>query len=209
MFGIGFSTLSAHPDRPKLDLIAQVAATGSIRPRRRGESERASGDPPVDPSVICATYSRFSSDWQREVSIQQQQRKCRERAARNGHRISRKLEFCDQAVSGTRRRRQGLDALMAAAEGGRFQALYFYNLSRLARESVITMPLLKRLVYTCKVRVISVTGGIDSSLDSWEVIATVLSLVHERYIKDPADAVLRGQEDAVLAGFCVGDYCFG
>jgi DNA invertase Pin-like site-specific DNA recombinase len=189
------------------DLCLPVEVSVPVAPGRRKTCPAK--EPKTVASVICASYSRFSSDGQREVSIRQQQRKCCERATRNEQRISRELEFYDEAVSGTRRHRKGLDAMLAAAEEGRFQVLYFYNLSRLARESVITMPLLKKLVYTYKVRVISVTEGIDSDLDSWEVIATVLSLVHERYIKDLANAVLRGQEDAVLAGFCVGDYCFG
>ena len=193
---------------PHLVALAPGAGIGAVRSGQR-RKEEPSGDPPIDSGVICASYSRFSSDAQREASIEQQQRKCRDRAVANRHQMSGELEFFDRAVSGTKRHREGLDAMLAAAEAGRFQVLYFNNLSRLARESVITMPILKKLVYTYKVRVISVTEGVDSDVDSWEVIATVLSLVHERYIKDLSDAVFRGQEDAVRSGFCVGDYCFG
>ena len=99
--------------------------------------------------------------------------------------------------------------MLAAAEEGKFDVLYFHSLSRLARESVITMPMLKRLVYTLKVRIISVTEGIDSSRDGWDVIASVMALLHERYIKELSANVFRGQEGAVLAQFSVGDYRFG
>ncbi|RMD58946.1 recombinase family protein, partial [Candidatus Parcubacteria bacterium] len=157
---------------------------------------------------IAASYSRFSSDLQRDESNVDQQRRCREAAAENGHHIPSELEFADEAVSGTKRHRRGLDALLEAAENGRFEALYLYSLSRLARESVITMPLLKRLVYTYRIRVISVTEGIDTARDAWEVIATVMSLVHERYVKELAANVLRGQEGVILEGLCVGDYAF-
>ena len=99
--------------------------------------------------------------------------------------------------------------MLAAAEAGQFPGLYFHNLSRLARESVISMPMLKKLVYVHKVRVISVTEGIDSDRDGWDMMATIFSVLHERYIKDLSDNVFRGQEGTVLAGWCVGDYCFG
>ena len=83
---------------------------------------------------------------QREDSITDQQRWCREAAAKDGASIAPELEFQDAAVSGTKLDREGLNALLQAAEQGRFQRLYFYSVSRLARESVITMPIFKRLV---------------------------------------------------------------
>ena len=103
----------------------------------------------------------------------------------------------------------GLDALLDAATAVKFNVLYFYSLSRLARESVISMPTLKRLVYVHKVRVISVTEGLDSDRDGWDLIATLLSIQHEKFIADLSRNVFRGQEGAVLAGYSVGDYCFG
>ncbi len=163
----------------------------------------------VDPQEIAASYSRFSTDLQREESNKDQQRTCREKAETNGHQLLAELEFSDEAVSGTKLHRAGLDAMLAAAEEGRFKVLYFHSLSRLARESVITMPMLKRLVYNFGVRVISVTEGIDSNNDNWELIASIMSIVHERYVKDLAENVLRGQEGVILDGLCVGDCCFG
>ncbi len=71
------------------------------------------------------------------------------------------------------------------------------------------MPILKRLVYVLKVRIISVTEGIDSARDGWEVLASIISVMAERFIKELSTSVFRGQEGAVLAGFSAGDYCFG
>ena len=165
--------------------------------------------PQLDPSVTAASYARFSSDMQRDESISDQQRKCHEQAAANGHTIVPELEFADKAVSGTKRHRDGLDAMLAAAEAGEFKVLYLHSLSRLSRESVITLPLMKQLVYNYGVRVVSVTEGIDTDNTAWDLTAHVMSIVHEQYIKDLSKNVLRGQEGAVLAGFSVGDHCFG
>ncbi len=181
-------------------------ATSSQRQRRRHRN--AGGDTP-DGDNTAASYSRFSSDLQREESNIDQQRKCREAAEANGHRIDESFEFADEAVSGTKAQREGLDALVQAASLGAFKVLYLHSLSRLARESVITMPLLKKMVHVYGVRVISVSESIDTSRGNWEVIASIMSLMHERYIKELAANVFRGQEGAIHAGFSVGDFCFG
>ncbi len=188
--------------------FAILTGVGAIRGGRRRDG-RSSADPPIDPSVRAASYARFSSALQNESSIADQRRKCCEMAATNGHAISRELEFSDEAVSGTKRHRDGLDAMLAAAEAGEFNVLYFHSLSRLSRESVITLPLLKQLVYNYSVRVVSCTEGIDSDDTAWELIAHIMSIVHEQYLKNLAENVLKGQEGAVLAGFSVGDHCLG
>jgi hypothetical protein len=142
-------------------------------------------------------------------SIAQQQHKCREKASENGHTIPPDLEFSDEAVSGTKRNREGLDALFRAAREGRFQVLYLESLSRLARESVLTMPMLKELVYVYGIRIISVSEAIDSYSGNWELLASFMSWHHEQFLKTLRSAVLRGQEGALLANFSVGDWCFG
>ncbi len=95
------------------------------------------------------------------------------------------------------------------ARQGRFHVVYFHSLSRLARESIISMSVLKDLVYNHKIRVVSVSEGVDSVLDGWEMLATLFSLQHEQYLKELSKNVRRGKEGAVGRGFSVGDYCFG
>ena len=122
--------------------LAMPTGLASTRAGRRGTS---GGSP--DPSLPCGSYSRYSSDMQRDESISDQQRTCHQKAATNEHTILSEFEFYDEAVSGTKLHRTGLDAMLAAAEAGKFKVLYFHSLSRLARESVISLPILKHLVY--------------------------------------------------------------
>jgi len=185
-----------------------VACVGSTRTGRSRKARR-SGEQPIDRSVRAGSYARYSSDHQSDKSIVDQQRECREHAERHGHEISPDLEFVDEAISGTKRDRAGLNDVLAAATAGQIQVLYFHSLSRLSRESVITLPLLKELVYKYDVRIVSVTEGIDSNETSWELIAHIMSIVHEQYLKDLAANVLRGQEGTLLGGYSVGDHCFG
>ncbi|WP_232102289.1 recombinase family protein [Gimesia chilikensis] len=141
--------------------------------------------------------------------MDQQRQKCREHALRFGHTILPVYEFEDRAVSGTKLEREGLNAMLEAAKQGKFNVLYLYSLSRLARESVITLPILKKLVYVYGVRCICVIENIDSNTTGWEVIAAIFAAIHEQFIKELSAAVLRGQENALLSGYSVGDWCFG
>ena len=146
---------------------------------------------------------------QREASIRDQQRKCRQRAEQDGLHIPPELEFFDEAVSGTKRDRDGLNRMLEAAEQGRFSTLYIESLSRLARESILTMPILKRLVYRYGIRIVVLDEGIDTANEGWDLIASILAQHHERYVKDLGKQVFRGQEGAILDDYGVGDYCLG
>jgi len=161
------------------------------------------------PKPNAASYSRYSTDLQDETTIESQQAACQEAARRDGKCIQAELQFEDHAVSGTKLDRVGLNKLLVAAAAGVFDTLYFFSLSRLARESVISMPILKRLVTVYGIRVISVSEGCDTARPGWEMHACILSLQHERYIQELAANVLRGQSNNVKDANSNGDYCFG
>jgi site-specific DNA recombinase len=158
---------------------------------------------------VGASYNRYSSDNQHQESIADQRRCNREAAARDGTPIADELQFDDHATSGTRQARDGLDRMMAAARAGLFATLFVVNLSRLARELVLSLPLLKELVHVLNVRVVSVQESIDSRRGGWEFMAAIYGLQHEQYLRDLRQYVLNGQEGVVLSGYSVGDYCFG
>ena len=196
LIGIKSSTISAQWAVP---FLAGAAVSSQRRQgQRRGPQSSA-----------AASYARYSSDMQDTTSIDQQQRRCQEKAAANGHTISPDLQFADEAISGTKRKRAGLTAMLDAAREGKFSTLYFDCLSRLARDLVITLSTLKELVYSHHVRFISVTEGIDSDTDNWELNAVFRGWMHQEYIKTLRETVMRGKNEAVLNDWSVGDYCFG
>jgi DNA invertase Pin-like site-specific DNA recombinase len=84
---------------------------------------------------VAASYSRYSSDAQKDRSIEDQQLLNREFAARNNLRLPSHLEFSDRALTGaTLAQRSGAAALMQAMKDKRFDALVVENLDRLARD---------------------------------------------------------------------------
>jgi site-specific DNA recombinase len=193
-------------------LAAEVATAMLVpvpAPRTCSQRRKRIGDSDALCRDVAASYARFSTDQQDAKSIGDQQRPCRERAERDGNHIPDDLQFADEAISGTKLKRDGFDRMLKAAEEGRFKTLYFFDLSRLARESVITITTLKKLVYVYKVRVVSVSEGIDSANEGWFTLATILGLQHEQYLKTLSANVLRGLVGSLLQDLSVGDYCFG
>jgi DNA invertase Pin-like site-specific DNA recombinase len=179
-----------------LTLLSAVAAWAAIVTRQ--------------PSSGIASYTRFSSSNQDEKSISDQQRDCRARAARDGFEMTPSLDFSDEAVSGAKHSREGFDEMLAAARAGRIRVLYLVNLSRLARDLILTLQVLRELVYGCKVRVVCIDEGLDTDQnENWQLLAAIFGVQNQQYLKTLAQNVFRGQTGVILDMLSVGDYCFG
>lgn len=86
-----------------------------------------------------ALYARYSTDNQREASIEDQLRLCRERAQREGWQIIE--TYADAAISGASMvLRPGIKSLLADAQGGRFDVVMAEALDRLSRDQEDITP---------------------------------------------------------------------
>ena len=176
-----------HPDGEPSKPVRRWRTSRRAKQQRVHENEDTNLD-------LAASYGRYSTDMQSCESTSDQHGANRKEGTKNDHSIPESFEYSDEAVSGTKRERDGLNALLAAAERGEFKTVYFYNLSRLARNSIITISILRRLVYVFKVRVICTAENLDTSRGDWEFMATIIAAVNERFISDLAKSVLRGQQ---------------
>lgn len=79
-----------------------------------------------------ALYARYSSDNQRDASIEDQLRQCRERAAREGWAVVE--TYSDRAISGASLIRSGIQSLLADAQSGRFDMVLSEALDRVSRD---------------------------------------------------------------------------
>lgn len=103
-----------------------------------------------------ALYARVStSDQCTEVQLAP----LREYAARQG---AEAVEYVDHGISGTRRSRVGLDALLEAVRRGDVQAVAVVRLDRLAR-SLAHMAALGEELQALGVELVSLSEGLDTS----------------------------------------------
>lgn len=158
-------------------------------------------------SDSTAFYGRFSDlRLQRDSSIDDQ---LREAIVFAGQEIPPHLQFSDKGVSGAEHQRKGLCRMLEAAANGEFKELILFSLSRLAREHIITITMLKWLKFTCGVRVRSKVEGLDTDTVGWELQATILAVFAEQARKEIQENVRRGAIGSLLSLYSVGDYPFG
>lgn len=156
----------------------------------------------------AAVYARFSSENQREQSIDDQLRVCREYAARNDIHILEDHTYFDEAKSGALRDRPGLEALKKAAEEKLFDVILVDDSSRLSRDNQFFNTLLC-LFQFWGVDLISVSDGLDSKEEHAKVAFQFRGIFNELYLSDLRKKTQRGQIGQVLRGFTLGSLGYG
>lgn len=159
-------------------------------------------------SARIATYARYSSDLQRESSIDDQQQRCRSYVEKRGGRVDPHLTFSDAAISGASLQREGFDRLMSAIRAGKVDALVTEDVSRVSRDLADSAIVLRELDYL-GVRLIGIADGIDTAAAGSKVQFVFRSLMGEMYLEQLADKTRRGQEGRARAGKCTGGLPIG
>src|SRR5262249_39399479 len=132
----------------------------------------------------CAIYARYSSDLQRDSSIEDQLRKCRAYAAQKGWDVLDQFVRCDQAKSGASLTgREGLQELVAAAKSKPrpFDCILVEDSSRLARNIADSLKTVEILQFY-GVSVVYVSQGIDSAYQNARTQLTVHGIVDEQFL---------------------------
>ncbi|WP_082016230.1 recombinase family protein [Aureimonas altamirensis] len=148
-----------------------------------------------------ALYARYSSDNQRDASIEDQFRICRARAEREGWQIVD--SYMDRAVSGASLIRPGIQELIADGLKRRFDVILTESLDRLSRDQEDIAGLYKRMRFA-GVAIITLSEGEISELH-----IGLKGTMGALYLKDLADKTRRGLRGRVEDGKSGGGLCFG
>jgi DNA invertase Pin-like site-specific DNA recombinase len=148
--------------------------------------------------VKVAIYARYSSDNQRDASIADQLRVCREFATRQGWTIVD--EFTDHAVSGATLLRSGFQTLMRDALKGQFDVVLAEALDRFSRDQEDTAGLFKRLTFA---------GVTLAEGDITHLHVGLKGTMNALFLKDLADKTRRGLRGRVELGRSGGGLCYG
>jgi site-specific DNA recombinase len=148
-----------------------------------------------------ALYARYSSDNQRDASIEDQLRQCRERAGREGWTIAE--SYSDRAISGASLIRSGIQTLLADAQAGKFSIVLCEALDRLSRDQEDVAGVYKRLKFA-GVTIVTLSEG-----EVNELHVGLKGTMNALFLKDLAMKTHRGIRGRVEAGKIGGGNAYG
>ena len=148
-----------------------------------------------------ALYARYSSDNQREASIEDQLRLCRQHAEKQGWSVAD--SYTDRAISGASLLRPGIQELIQDATRGRFAIVLAEAMDRLSRDQEDIAGLFKRMAFA-GVRIVTLSEG-----DVTHLHVGLKGTMNALFLKDLADKTRRGLRGRIEDGKSGGGLCFG
>ena len=149
----------------------------------------------------AAVYARYSSDMQREASIEDQVRVCRQRIDAEGWSLVQ--TYTDQAMSGAHRLRPGYQRLLQDARDGQFDIVVAEALDRLSRDLEDIAAFHKQLCFS-DVKIVTLAEG-----EITELHIGMKGTMNALFLKDLAAKTHRGLEGRVRQGRSAGGRAYG
>jgi site-specific DNA recombinase len=149
---------------------------------------------------LVIAYCRYSSDNQRDESIDAQVRAIKEFCSRNGYILDR--VYADEARTATTDNRPQFQQIFRDITPNRYHALIVHKLDRFARDRYDSAHY-KRKLKECGMRLISVVEHLDDSPESI-ILESVLEGMSEYYSKNLAREVMKGMRETAYQGKHVG-----
>src|SRR5712671_725853 len=146
-------------------------------------------------------YTRYSSDLQRDASIEDQIRACRARIASEGWQLCQ--TYSDHAVSGASRLRPSYQKLLQDARVGAFDIVIAEALDRLSRDQEDVAALYKQLSFS-GVKLITIAEG-----EINELHVGLKGTMNALFLKDLALKTRRGLEGRIRQGRSAGGKVYG
>ena len=151
--------------------------------------------------IRVALYARYSSDNQRDASIEDQLRQCREYAARQGWTVAE--SYSDRAISGASLIRPGIQKLMADVQAKRFDVVLSEALDRISRDQEDVAAVFKRIRFV-GVSIVTLSEG-----EITELHVGLKGTMNALFLKDLSMKTHRGIRGRVEAGKIGGGNAYG
>lgn len=147
-----------------------------------------------------ALYARYSSDNQRDASIEDQFRICKERAVREKWTIAN--SYTDAGISGASMiRRPGIQALLQDAQSRAFDIVLAEALDRISRDQADVATLFKQLRFA-DIPIVTLAEG-----EITELHVGLKGTMNALFLKDLAAKTHRGLRGRVEGGKSGGGLC--
>ena len=159
----------------------------------------------------AAIYARYSSDLQRDTSLEDQIAVARRYASERNWTVVKDHIYNDAGISGARvQNRPSVQRLLAAA-GSKpkpFDVVLVDDSSRIARDIPDAIRVMQQLKFL-GIRVIYISQGIDSASEQADALVAVHGLIDSLYLKELAKKVKRGLAGQMDRGFSTGARQYG
>ena len=152
----------------------------------------------------AAIYARYSTDLQRQESVEDQFRVCERLAERHGFSITSR--YCDRAISGGTAQRPGYQDMLKAARRREFDVIVAEDTSRLWRNLAEQSP---RLAELADLGIAVVTHDLDTRHESAEIMGAVGGAMASAYRKEIGRRTRRGLEGKARSGQSAGGRAYG
>jgi DNA invertase Pin-like site-specific DNA recombinase len=160
--------------------------------------------------LIAAIYARYSTDEQRPTSIDDQVRRCRETAAKEGLAVAENFVFKDSAISGTekgRTKRVEFQRLLDAIEARLVDVLFIDDVSRATRDYLEGAKLMA-IVEKSGLRVVT-SDGLDTAQPNWKTLWQIKLMTAGMQVENTAMQVVRGMLGQLERGYQIAQPPFG
>lgn len=148
-----------------------------------------------------AIYARYSSDQQRDASIEDQVRLCRDYATGEGWTVT--ATYSDRTASGAGLLRSGIQALLVNAAGAKFDVILAEALDCLSRDQEDIARVYKRVQFA-GIKIITLSEGEVSNLH-----IGLKGTMNALFLKDLADKTRRGLRGRIEDGKSGGGNAYG
>lgn len=151
--------------------------------------------------VNAVSYARFSSNNQREASIEIQQEHIHKYCKDNGITIIK--DYVDRAVSATSDNRPQFQQMIKDSESGLFSYVIVYNTSRFCRNIQDHLKY-RAILETNGVKIISVNENFDDSTPEGDLMTNFMMSINQYYSKDLGRKTYLGCMETAKNGKNVG-----
>lgn len=163
-------------------------------------------------TVRVAIYARYSCDKQRETSLEDQIRVCRDIAHRHGWQVDDSNVYTDSALTASKEeksdKREGYQRFLKAWRAGEFDVFIVDEYSRMSREPIEQAVIQSRLEKNRRVRMIT-GGGIDTNESDWQMRLGIDGVVAQQESRKTQYRVGRGMTGQLERGYMIATPPFG
>lgn len=196
--------------------LRQVYDSGSRNSQRFSVLERSEENEPgrlCTPSVYSAAVyirlSREDGDKEESDSVGNQKKLLSEYVEGQGDLVLYEI-YVDDGCTGTNFDRPGFLRMMEDIQGGQVNCVVVKDLSRFGRDYIDTGWYLERVFPEQGVRFISVTDGIDSLRQSYDMLLPIKNIFNEQYARDISRKIQATMRAKQRAGEFIGAFaCYG